>query len=118
MDHVVHRLRDEGDHRRCGQALVRTRLLAQNRFAKWALAPDPAAVATIRSAVGKQLGDWGLDDVAFTTELIVSELVTNAIRYARGGPIQVRRGEPDLVADQLEPNLLPSRNFSVNYFSG
>ncbi|MFB6857956.1 ATP-binding protein, partial [Streptomyces sp. NPDC056341] len=33
---------------------------------------------------------WGLDDVAFTTELIVSELVTNAIRYARGGPIQVR----------------------------
>ncbi|MGW8688178.1 amino acid permease [Streptomyces sp. NPDC055817] len=70
--------------------LVRTRLLAQNRFAQWALAPDPAAVATIRSAVGKQLGDWGLDDAAFTTELIVSELVTNAIRYAGGGPIQVR----------------------------
>ncbi|MFB6857957.1 amino acid permease, partial [Streptomyces sp. NPDC056341] len=37
--------------------LVRTRLLAQNRLAQWALAPDPAAVATIRSAVGKQLGD-------------------------------------------------------------
>ncbi|MET7666267.1 amino acid permease [Streptomyces sp. NPDC005463] len=70
--------------------LVRTRLLARNRFAQWALAPDPAAVATIRSAIGKQLGDWGLDDVAFTTELIVSELVTNAIRYAGGGPIQVR----------------------------
>ncbi|WP_432166106.1 amino acid permease [Streptomyces sp. bgisy031] len=70
--------------------LVRTRLLARNRLAQWALAPDPAAVATIRSAVGKQLGDWGLDDVAFTTELIVSELVTNAIRYAGGGPIQVR----------------------------
>ncbi|MFI9780570.1 amino acid permease [Streptomyces sp. NPDC051956] len=70
--------------------LVRTRLLARNRFAQWALAPDPAAVAAIRSAVGKQLGDWGLDDVAFTTELIVSELVTNAIRYAGGGPIQVR----------------------------
>ncbi|MFE2738207.1 amino acid permease [Streptomyces sp. NPDC059349] len=70
--------------------LVRTRLLAQNQFAQWVLAPDPAAVATIRSAVGKQLGDWGLDDAAFTTELIVSELVTNAIRYAGGGPIQVR----------------------------
>ncbi|MFF1355202.1 amino acid permease [Streptomyces sp. NPDC058297] len=70
--------------------LVRTRLLARNRFAQWALAPDPAAVAAIRSAVGTQLGDWGLDDVAFTTELIVSELVTNAIRYAGGGPIQVR----------------------------
>jgi anti-sigma regulatory factor (Ser/Thr protein kinase) len=70
--------------------MVRTRLLDRNQFAHWALAPDPAAVAAIRTAVGKQLGDWGLDDVAFTTELIVSELVTNAIRYAGGGPIQVR----------------------------
>ncbi|MFI2200995.1 amino acid permease [Streptomyces sp. NPDC020192] len=69
--------------------LVRTRLLDRNRFAEWAVVSDPAAVATIRAAVGKQLGDWGLDDLAFTTELIVSELVTNAIRYV-GGPIQVR----------------------------
>ncbi|MEU2717869.1 amino acid permease [Streptomyces sp. NPDC007205] len=68
---------------------VRTRRLDRNRFAEWALIADPAAVATIRTAVTKQLGDWGLDDLAFTTELIVSELVTNAIRYA-GGPIQVR----------------------------
>ena len=28
--------------------------------------------------------DWGLEDVVFTTELIVSELVTNAIRHASG----------------------------------
>ncbi|WP_428986514.1 amino acid permease [Streptomyces camelliae] len=69
--------------------LVRTRLLDRNRFAEWAVVPDPAAVAAIRTAAGKQLGDWGLDDLAFTTELIVSELVTNAIRYV-GGPIQVR----------------------------
>ncbi|MFJ9863552.1 amino acid permease [Streptomyces sp. NPDC101165] len=69
---------------------VRTRMLDRNQFAQWALVSDPAAVATIRSAVAKQLGDWGLDDLAFTSELIVSELVTNAIRYAGGGPIQVR----------------------------
>ncbi|MFF7975542.1 amino acid permease [Streptomyces sp. NPDC007905] len=69
--------------------LVRTRLLDRSRFAQWELPPDPAAVATIRTAVSKQLGEWGLDDLAFTTELIVSELVTNAIRYV-GGPIQVR----------------------------
>ncbi|MEU8028331.1 amino acid permease [Streptomyces sp. NPDC049099] len=68
---------------------VRTRRLDRNQFAEWALLADPAGVATIRTAVSKQLGDWGLDDLAFTTELIVSELVTNAIRYA-GGPIQVR----------------------------
>ncbi|MFE9449389.1 amino acid permease [Streptomyces sp. NPDC006739] len=69
--------------------MVRTRLLDRNRFAEWALLPDPAAVGTIRTAVSKQLGDWGLDDLSFTSELIVSELVTNAIRYV-GGPIEVR----------------------------
>ncbi|MEV6053949.1 amino acid permease [Streptomyces sp. NPDC052107] len=69
--------------------MVRTRLFDRNQYAEWAVVPDPAAVATVRTAVSKQLGDWGLDDLAFTTELIVSELVTNAIRYV-GGPIQVR----------------------------
>nr|WP_250280007.1 ATP-binding protein [Frankia sp. Cppng1_Ct_nod] len=33
--------------------------------------------------------DWGLEPVAFTTELVVSELVTNAIRHARA-PLQLR----------------------------
>nr|WP_208903439.1 amino acid permease [Streptomyces incarnatus] len=69
--------------------VVRTRLLDRNQLAEWSVLPDPAAVATIRTATGKQLVDWGLDDLAFTTELVVSELVTNAIRYV-GGPIQVR----------------------------
>ncbi|MEU9476525.1 amino acid permease [Streptomyces sp. NPDC048191] len=69
--------------------LVRTRLLDRNRFAEWGVVPEPATVATVRTAVTKQLGDWELDDLAFTTELIVSELVTNAIRYV-GGPIRVR----------------------------
>jgi anti-sigma regulatory factor (Ser/Thr protein kinase) len=69
--------------------LVRTRTLDQNQYAEWELPADPAAVATLRTTVNKQLGDWGLDDLSFTTELIASELVTNAIRYV-GGPIQVR----------------------------
>ncbi|WP_372448700.1 amino acid permease [Streptomyces musisoli] len=69
--------------------VVRTRRLDRNQYAEWALLPDPAAVAAIRTAVSKQLGDWGLEDLQFTTELIVSELVTNAIRYV-GGPVQVR----------------------------
>ncbi|MEU7060729.1 amino acid permease [Streptomyces sp. NPDC046197] len=69
--------------------MVRTRLLDRGQFNQWELPPDPAAVATIRTAVSKQLRDWELGDLAFTSELIVSELVTNAIRYV-GGPIQVR----------------------------
>ncbi|MEU5795797.1 amino acid permease [Streptomyces sp. NPDC047813] len=69
--------------------LARTRLLDRTRLAQWEPAADPAAVAALRSSVGKQLDDWGLEELAFTTEVIVSELVTNAIRYV-GGPIQVR----------------------------
>jgi anti-sigma regulatory factor (Ser/Thr protein kinase) len=36
-----------------------------------------------------QLQEWGLADLAFTTELIVSELVTNAYRYS-SGPVTLR----------------------------
>ena len=36
-----------------------------------------------------QLAAWGLSQVAFTLELVVSELVTNAIRYGEA-PIQLR----------------------------
>jgi anti-sigma regulatory factor (Ser/Thr protein kinase) len=32
----------------------------------------------------RQLADWGLEDLDFSTELIVSELVTNAIRHGTG----------------------------------
>jgi anti-sigma regulatory factor (Ser/Thr protein kinase) len=69
--------------------LARTRMLDRNQFAQWEVAPDPAAVGSLRTTVSKQLDDWGLHELSFTTELVVSELATNAIRYV-GGPIQVR----------------------------
>ena len=59
------------------------------RVAQWELPGDPAIVSRARVAATEQLAAWGLDDLAFTTELIVSELVTNAIRYA-GGPVGLR----------------------------
>jgi anti-sigma regulatory factor (Ser/Thr protein kinase) len=34
--------------------------------------------------VSAQLGDWNLEGVADTAELLVSELVTNALRHTRG----------------------------------
>ena len=55
----------------------------------WDLPSDPAVVATARSLVGRQLSLWGLEETAFVTELVVSELLTNAIRYAEG-PIHLR----------------------------
>jgi anti-sigma regulatory factor (Ser/Thr protein kinase) len=69
--------------------LARTRTLSPNQVASWDLPTDPAVVSTARSQVLRQLTEWGLPDLATTTELIVSELVTNAIRHATG-PIRLR----------------------------
>ncbi|MEU3600349.1 SpoIIE family protein phosphatase [Streptomyces sp. NPDC006798] len=67
----------------------RTRVLDPSRVAEWGVPSDPSAVAELRARVARTLKEWDLDDEAFTTELILSELVTNAIRYAVG-PIRVR----------------------------
>jgi hypothetical protein len=69
--------------------IARTRALDADRVAAWDLAFDPAIVAQARQYATTQLTAWGLDDAAFITELVVSELVTNAIRYGRP-PIQLR----------------------------
>ncbi|GAA3501750.1 SpoIIE family protein phosphatase/ATP-binding protein [Streptomyces prasinosporus] len=69
--------------------VARTRRLAPSDFAEWDVARDPAAVAPVRSACARKLADWGLDDISFATELILSELITNAIRYG-GDPVTVR----------------------------
>lgn len=69
--------------------LVRTQRLSEDQMRIWDLPSDPAVVATARSLVQRQLATWGLEEAAFVTELVVSELVTNAIRYAEG-PIHLR----------------------------
>jgi anti-sigma regulatory factor (Ser/Thr protein kinase) len=69
--------------------MARTRRLGAEQVATWDLRSDPAVVAEARKATTQQLSVWGLDELAFTTELVVSELVTNAIRYA-AGPIRLR----------------------------
>ncbi|MFF0066126.1 SpoIIE family protein phosphatase [Streptomyces sp. NPDC005279] len=74
--------------------LVRTQKLDRHQVAEWDLTADPEEVGRVRAAATAQVGAWGLDDLTFTTELVVSELVTNAIRYA-AGPIQLR-----LIRDQ------------------
>ncbi|WP_328869041.1 SpoIIE family protein phosphatase [Streptomyces sp. NBC_00287] len=69
--------------------LARTRALGADRVATWDVTPDPAQVAPTRQAATEQLAAWGLEETAFVTELVVSELVTNAIRYGEP-PIQLR----------------------------
>ncbi|MDC2956962.1 SpoIIE family protein phosphatase [Streptomyces gilvifuscus] len=69
--------------------VARTHALGPDRVAQWDLPSEPAVVSVARAAVTEQLTAWGLDDLSFTTELVVSELVTNAIRHAHG-PVQLR----------------------------
>lgn len=69
--------------------LARTRAVDGRDTATWEYAADPAAVHDARTDVVRQLEVWGLQEQSFATELIVSELVTNAIRHA-GGPVVLR----------------------------
>ncbi len=69
--------------------LARTRTLTADQVASWDLPADFAVVALARAHTARQLALWGFDEAAFITELLVSELVTNAIRYA-AAPIRLR----------------------------
>jgi PAS domain S-box-containing protein len=69
--------------------LARTQGLAASDVATWDIPADPALVAPIRKQVADQLEIWGLTVATFTAELVVSELVTNAIRYGEP-PIRLR----------------------------
>ncbi|MCH5677458.1 SpoIIE family protein phosphatase [Streptomyces sp. CME 23] len=69
--------------------LARTHTLGADHVASWDVPVDPAAVADLRARATRQVEAWGLEDLALTTELVVSELVTNAIRYAEP-PIRLR----------------------------
>ncbi len=69
--------------------VARTRILEPDSIATWELPSDPAVVGRARADVTRRLTEWGLEEAVFTTELILSELITNAIRHATG-PIRVR----------------------------
>jgi PAS domain S-box-containing protein len=69
--------------------LTRTHALGADHVVSWDVPSDPAAVADLRARATRQVEDWGFGELAMTTELIVSELVTNAIRYA-DPPIRLR----------------------------
>ncbi len=69
--------------------LARPQTLDASQVATWDLPSDPVVVARARQLAADQLASWGLDETSFVTELVVSELVTNAIRYGQP-PIRLR----------------------------
>lgn len=69
--------------------LARTHALSPDQVATWDIPSDPAEVEHARKLATAQLDVWGMTEASFITELVVSELVTNAIRYG-APPIQLR----------------------------
>ncbi|MCF3105694.1 ATP-binding protein [Streptomyces roseoverticillatus] len=80
-------------------------------FAEWSFPAEPGAVRTARTLVRDTLHDWGMDGVTDVTVLLVSELVTNSLRYA-SGPIGVRmysHAGPTLLVEVSDPLPDPPR---------
>ncbi|MEV7321104.1 SpoIIE family protein phosphatase [Streptomyces sp. NPDC093970] len=82
-DEVLYRLRrNDCRHSDVVLLLARTHPFPAEDVATWHLGHRPKAVATARGQARHQLARWGVDEeTAYTTEMIVSELVTNAVRY-------------------------------------
>ncbi|MEU9479433.1 SpoIIE family protein phosphatase [Streptomyces sp. NPDC048191] len=82
-----------GDNAPTGDAvllLARTSGFPADQVATWDLDNRPEAVSQARARTRHRLARWGVDDeTAYSTELIVSELVTNAIRHG-APPVQLR----------------------------
>lgn len=60
--------------------------MTMDGFARWILSAVPAVadrVPYVRQQVGRVLALWQLDDLAPVVELLLTELVGNAVRHAR-----------------------------------
>ncbi|MCX0245809.1 SpoIIE family protein phosphatase [Streptomyces drozdowiczii] len=76
-------------HTRHGEddiALLMARIqgLPAEAVGDWRLPRELRSVGRARELARGQLTSWGLDELVDTTELLVSELVTNALRYGEG----------------------------------
>ncbi|KUN75485.1 SpoIIE family protein phosphatase [Streptomyces griseoruber] len=69
--------------------VARLHALPTGRLASWPLPDDPRAAGHARRHVREQLALWDLNQLAPTAELLVSELVGNVVRHARG-PVRLR----------------------------
>ncbi|MER7877449.1 SpoIIE family protein phosphatase [Streptomyces solisilvae] len=64
--------------------IARTHALAPGDVAVWCLPDGPIAAGEGREHVREQLDRWDLEPLVITAELLVSELVGNAIRHGKG----------------------------------
>ncbi|WDV55602.1 SpoIIE family protein phosphatase [Streptomyces coeruleorubidus] len=110
-DTIIRALNTRGG-RKDDVALLMARLngIEPDDVAEWRLALDPAEVGRARAVVREQLHDWGLAKLAAPAELLVSELVTNAVRHSRARPVALRlvRGDTLLCEVDDDDHELPT----------
>ncbi|QIY60040.1 SpoIIE family protein phosphatase [Streptomyces sp. RPA4-5] len=83
-DHVLNALDTSHGEDDIALLMARVQGLPKDAVGDWNLAPEARSVARARELAREQLVDWGLQDLVDTTELLVSELVTNALRHGHG----------------------------------
>jgi serine phosphatase RsbU (regulator of sigma subunit)/anti-sigma regulatory factor (Ser/Thr protein kinase) len=89
-DRVADTLPPGGPHDDVALLLARVHALPEERVACWEFPSEPTAVARARALTRAQLAEWGMSELDFNTGLVVSELVTNAVRYGGQGPVSLR----------------------------
>jgi serine phosphatase RsbU (regulator of sigma subunit) len=74
------------DYQRDDIAVLLARLsrIPADHHATWTLGRELTSVGQARSLIREPMERWGLEDMIPVTELLVSELVTNALRYSPG----------------------------------
>ncbi|MDX2408318.1 SpoIIE family protein phosphatase [Streptomyces microflavus] len=70
--------------------------IAPSDVAYWYLEPEDAAPGRARRLARRALSRWGLDEMSDEVELLVSEVVTNAVRYAER-PVTLRLLRTDIL---------------------
>ncbi|MCX4820358.1 SpoIIE family protein phosphatase [Streptomyces sp. NBC_01142] len=90
-DTIIRALNTSGG-RKDDVALLMARLngIDAESVAAWELSLEPREAARARRLVRGQLRAWGLGEVTETVELLVSEVVTNAVRHAHGRRAELR----------------------------
>ncbi|MEU6229446.1 SpoIIE family protein phosphatase [Streptomyces sp. NPDC047042] len=83
-DHVLSTLDTHHGEDDIALLMARVQGLPADSVGDWILPREPRSVGRAREYTRTQLTAWGLEALIDTTELLVSELVTNALRYGEG----------------------------------
>ncbi|AVH61172.1 MULTISPECIES: SpoIIE family protein phosphatase [Streptomyces] len=83
-DHVLNTLDTHHGEDDIALLMARVQGLPAESVGDWTLPREPRSVGRAREYARTQLVSWGLEPLVDTAELLVSELVTNALRYGEG----------------------------------